>query len=58
LRELEKWRRGFVKSRWPRANSGREAIPFILKNPHVGTLVIGGLNLEHIKQNLQIASGG
>jgi aryl-alcohol dehydrogenase-like predicted oxidoreductase len=36
----------------------REAIPFILKNSHVGTLVIGGLNLEHIKQNLQLASGG
>jgi aryl-alcohol dehydrogenase-like predicted oxidoreductase len=35
----------------------KEAIPFILKNPHVATLVIGGLNLEHIKQNLQIASG-
>ena len=36
----------------------REAIPFSLKNPHVATLVIGGLNLEHIKQNLQLASGG
>jgi aryl-alcohol dehydrogenase-like predicted oxidoreductase len=36
----------------------REAIPFILKNPHVATLVIGGLNLEHIRQNLQLASGG
>ena len=36
----------------------REAIPFILKNPHVATLVIGGLNLEHIKQNLLLASGG
>ncbi len=36
----------------------KEAIPFILKKPHVATLVIGGLNLEHIKQNLQIASGG
>jgi aryl-alcohol dehydrogenase-like predicted oxidoreductase len=36
----------------------REAIPFILKNPHVATLVIGGLNLKHIRQNLQLASGG
>ena len=38
--------------------AAKEAIPFILKNPHVATLVIGGLNLEHIKQNLQLASGG
>ena len=34
-----------------------EAIPFILKKPQVATLVIGGLNLDHIKQNLRIASG-
>jgi len=34
-----------------------EAIPFILKKPQVATLVIGGLNLDHFKQNLQIASG-
>jgi aryl-alcohol dehydrogenase-like predicted oxidoreductase len=34
-----------------------EAIPFILKKPQVATLVIGGLNLEHIRQNLQLASG-
>jgi len=34
-----------------------QAIPFILKNSHVATLVIGGLNLDHFKQNLQIASG-
>jgi len=38
--------------------AAKEAIPFILKKPQVATLVIGGLNLEHIKQNLQIASGG
>jgi len=34
-----------------------EAIPFILKKTQVATLVIGGLNLEHIQQNLRIASG-
>lgn len=32
------------------------AIPFILRNPHVATLVIGGLNLQHIQHNLQIAT--
>jgi aryl-alcohol dehydrogenase-like predicted oxidoreductase len=37
--------------------SASEAIPFILEKPEVGTLVIGGLNLEHIKQNLRIALG-
>jgi aryl-alcohol dehydrogenase-like predicted oxidoreductase len=37
--------------------SPSQAIPFILKNPQVATLVIGGLNLDHFKQNLQIASG-
>jgi aryl-alcohol dehydrogenase-like predicted oxidoreductase len=35
-----------------------EAIPFILQNPHVSTLVIGGLNLDHFKSNLAIATGG
>ena len=34
-----------------------ESIPFILQNKQVATLVIGGLNLDHFKQNLQIASG-
>jgi aryl-alcohol dehydrogenase-like predicted oxidoreductase len=32
-----------------------EAIPFILRSPHVGTIVVGGLNLEHFRQNLDIA---
>lgn len=32
-----------------------EAIPFILRSPHVGTIVVGGLNLDHLSQNLQIA---
>ncbi len=35
----------------------REAIPFILKRPEVGSLVIGGLNLSHIRENLKLASG-
>jgi len=34
-----------------------QAIPFILKKSPIATLVIGGLNLDHFKQNLQIASG-
>ncbi|HEV8292077.1 MAG TPA: aldo/keto reductase [Tepidisphaeraceae bacterium] len=37
--------------------SAQEAIPFSLKKPQVATLVIGGLNLEHIRANLRIASG-
>jgi aryl-alcohol dehydrogenase-like predicted oxidoreductase len=37
--------------------AAKEAIPFILNKPQVATLVIGGLNLEHIKENLRIASG-
>jgi aryl-alcohol dehydrogenase-like predicted oxidoreductase len=32
-----------------------EAIPFILRSPRVGTIVVGGLNIEHVKQNLDIA---
>ena len=35
----------------------QEAIPFILKKPRVATLVIGGLNLEHIRENLRVTSG-
>jgi aryl-alcohol dehydrogenase-like predicted oxidoreductase len=33
-----------------------EALPFILRSPHVGTIVVGGLNLDHLKQNLSIAT--
>lgn len=33
-----------------------EAIPFLLSNPHVGTLVVGGLNLDHIRRNIEIAA--
>jgi aryl-alcohol dehydrogenase-like predicted oxidoreductase len=32
-----------------------EAIRFVLGNPDVHSLVIGGLNINHIKQNLDIA---
>ncbi len=33
----------------------REAIPFVLRNEGVASMVIGGLNLEHIGQNVMIA---
>ena len=33
-----------------------EAIPFLLRSPHVGTLVVGGLNPDHLRQHLTIAS--
>lgn len=32
-----------------------EAIRFLLKNPAIGCLVIGGLNLEHLRANVEIA---
>jgi aryl-alcohol dehydrogenase-like predicted oxidoreductase len=35
--------------------SPEKAIPFILANPHVGSVVIGGLNLAHLRENLRIA---
>jgi len=34
-----------------------QAIPFLLHRPQISTLVIGGLNLSHIRENLKIASG-
>jgi aryl-alcohol dehydrogenase-like predicted oxidoreductase len=34
------------------------AIPFVLKNPAVASLIVGGLNLEHLKDNQRIAGGG
>jgi aryl-alcohol dehydrogenase-like predicted oxidoreductase len=34
-----------------------EAFPFILRSGHVGTVVVGGLNLEHLRENLHIAKG-
>jgi len=33
-----------------------ESIRFVLGNPHVSSLVIGGLNLEHFRSNLSIAA--
>lgn len=33
----------------------QEAIPFVLSNPAVATLVIGGLSLDHIRENLTLA---
>jgi aryl-alcohol dehydrogenase-like predicted oxidoreductase len=32
-----------------------EAIPFVLQNPHVTSMVIGGLNLDHFRSNVRIA---
>ena len=31
------------------------AIPFVLNNDSVSSLVIGGLNIKHIKDNIQFA---
>jgi len=36
--------------------SPRPAIEFVLSNPAVSSLVVGGLNLEHIRENIAIAS--
>ena len=33
-----------------------EAIRFVLANPHVSTLVIGGLSLDHFRTNVRAAS--
>lgn len=35
--------------------SPQQAIPFLLNNPHVGSVVIGGLNLDHMRENYRIA---
>ena len=32
-----------------------EAIPFVLSNPAVSSMVIGGLNLDHIRENISLA---
>ena len=32
-----------------------EAIRFVLANPHVTSAVIGGLNLEHLRENIRVA---
>jgi aryl-alcohol dehydrogenase-like predicted oxidoreductase len=33
----------------------REAIGFVLENPCVSSLVIGGINLDHIRENVELA---
>jgi aryl-alcohol dehydrogenase-like predicted oxidoreductase len=35
-----------------------EAIRFVLGNPHVAALVVGGLNLAHFRDNVRLANGG
>ena len=31
------------------------AIRFVLGNPHVASIVVGGTNLEHFRQNVRMA---
>jgi len=35
--------------------AAEEAIGFVLANPHVASLVVGGLNLEHFRENVRAA---
>jgi aryl-alcohol dehydrogenase-like predicted oxidoreductase len=35
----------------------RDAIAFVLANPHVSTLIVGGLSLAHFRENVQVAAG-
>jgi aryl-alcohol dehydrogenase-like predicted oxidoreductase len=35
-----------------------EAIRFVLANPHVATLVVGGLSLVHFRENMRLANNG
>jgi aryl-alcohol dehydrogenase-like predicted oxidoreductase len=34
-----------------------EAVRFVLASPHVSSLVVGGLNLAHFHENMQLAAG-
>jgi aryl-alcohol dehydrogenase-like predicted oxidoreductase len=36
--------------------SAQEAIRFVLENPAVSSLVIGGLSLDHIRENVRAAA--
>jgi aryl-alcohol dehydrogenase-like predicted oxidoreductase len=36
--------------------SSDEAIPFVLRHQNVASMVIGGLNLDHMRENISIAS--
>jgi aryl-alcohol dehydrogenase-like predicted oxidoreductase len=44
-------KKGLASGRLP----ADQAIPFVLKNPGVTSLVVGGLNLDHIRANVKIA---
>ena len=46
-------KKGLASGRLP----ADEAIRFVLANPHVSSLVVGGLNAEHIRSNLSAAAG-
>lgn len=46
-------KKGLAAGRLPAS----EAIPFVLQHPAVSSLVIGGLNGDHIRQNMAIAAG-
>ena len=40
-------------------SSGRlppiEAIRFVLGSPHVASMIVGGLDLDHFRQNIEVA---
>lgn len=44
-------KKGLASGRLPAA----EAIPFVLANPGVGSLLVGSLHLEHVRENLRAA---
>ena len=44
-------KKGLASGRLP----AEEAIGFVLANPHVASLVVGGLNLEHFRENVRAA---
>ena len=37
--------------------SAAEAVRFVLGNPAVGSLVVGSLNLDHVRANITVAAG-
>ena len=45
-------KKGLASGRLP----AEDAIPFVLQNPGVSSMVIGGLDLKHIEQNVRIAT--
>lgn len=44
-------KKGLASGRLP----AREAIPFVLGDPHVSCMVIGGLSLAHLRENVRVA---